>query len=228
MRNLLSFKCLKNKRARLCFALLFIAYAFVFTSFNARSQQTYFEKRIDHHNNYDYSSNIIVLDSGYMIAGFTEDSVYMYDIHLAFTGINDEGEINLFKEYGYDSINMFLGDPGSLIKYGSNKYYTVGTKRIYISDWVHDEGMLACYNNIFDTLWTKYYGVKNIPYDTAFMFYQIKKTSNNNLIITGLRLPEFTASRIQVVGAVLRRRKRVFSGAQCGTNRRWRICYWSV
>ena len=159
-------------------------------------QQVYFNKRIDHYHNYDYSRNILETDSGYVIAGFTEDSVYLYNIHLSITEISKNGEETLFKEYGYDTINMFLGNPGSFLKISENKYATVGTKRIYTTDWVHDEGMLACYDESFDTLWTKYYGEANAPYDTAFMFYQIKKTNDNSVIMTGLRMPNGIASRI--------------------------------
>lgn len=154
-------------------------------------EQVYFNKRIDHYSNYDYSRNIIETDSGYMIGGFTnpENPIYEYFIHLAFTGITAEGEIYLFKEYGLDTVSTFLGNPGSLIRYSEMKYLSVGTKRIYTEDWVHDRGMMGCYNTSFDTLWTKYYGEDTLPYDTAFMLYQVKKTIQNSFVMTGLRLP---------------------------------------
>lgn len=159
-------------------------------------QEVYFNKRIDHYDNYDYSRNIIVLDSGYMVGGFTEDTAYVNNIHLTFTKLDMNGDIISFKEFGYDSINMFLGNPGSLIQYSDNKYYTAGTKRLYTTDWVFDQGMLACYNSSFDTLWTQFFGETTMPYDTAFLLYQIKKTENGNLIMTGIRLPILTPSSL--------------------------------
>ncbi len=45
--------------------------------------------------------------------------------------------------------------------------------------------MLTCYNADFDTLWTTYYGEVVEPYDTAYLFHQIKKTSDQNLILGG-------------------------------------------
>jgi len=162
-------------------------------------QEVYFNKRIDHYNNYDYSRNIIVMDSGYMVGGFTEDTNYVNNIHLSFTKLNINGDIISFKEFGYDSINMFLGNPGSLIQYSDNKYYTVGIKRLYTTDWVYDQGMLACYNSSFDTLWTQFFGEKTMPYDTAFLLYQIKKIENGNLIMTGIRLPKLTPSSLWVM-----------------------------
>jgi len=194
MKSLLNCK-IKVKRARHCLALL-LSLFFIFVSYQSTAQYTYFEKRIDHYNNFDYSRNIIVLDSGYMIAGFTFDTVYNWYLHLSFTKLSNTGEIQFFKEIGFEGTDMFLGNPGSLIKYSSGKYLTAGTKRIYTTDWVHDNGMLACYNTEFDTLWTRCFDEKAAPYDTAFMFYQIKKTNDGSLIFTGLRMPKSIPSRI--------------------------------
>ncbi len=179
------------------FVLFFVLLHFLLCL--SAQQEVYFNKRIDHYNNYDYSRNIIVMDSGYMVGGFTEDANYVNNIHLSFTKLNMNGDIISFKEYGYDSINMFLGNPGSLIQYSDNKYYTVGTKRLYTTDWVYDQGMLACYNSSFDTLWTQFFGEKTMPYDTAFLLYQIKKIENGNLIMTGIRLPKLTPSSLWVM-----------------------------
>ncbi len=197
MINLLNIKTgLKHKRARNCLALLALIFIQSIPSeLLSQSEFNYFEKRIDHHNNYDYSRNIIEYDSTYIIAGFTEDSVYLYNIHLSFTKISKDGNELDFKEYGFDTINMFLGNPGSLIKFSDTTFLSVGTKRIYTSDWVHDEGMITCINNNLDTLWIKYFGEQLSPYDTSFMLYQIKH-NNSSLIQTGLRMPNGVASKI--------------------------------
>ena len=102
MKNSLS---IKLNRCLLALALLFIL------SLYLEGQDEYFNKRIDHYYNKDYARNIIETDSGYIIGGHTypEDPAYKYNIHLTFTGITFEGEEYLFKEYGYDTINMFFG-----------------------------------------------------------------------------------------------------------------------
>ena len=170
--------------------LLFTIVFFLFLRLPAQ-EQVYFNKRIDHYNNYDKSRNIIETDSGYVIGAFTvdEDPAYMYEVHLTFTGLTYEGAENLFKEYGYDSINIFLGQPGSLIRYSEDRYISAGTWRIFLSNFVDSRGMLACYNSSFDTLWTRLYGEKALPHDTAFMLDQVKKTTDNGFIMTGHRNP---------------------------------------
>lgn len=159
-------------------------------------QQYYFNKRIDHHSNYDRSRNVIESDSGYIIGGITEDSTYMFNYHLTLTKIDWQGNQQWIKEYGYDSINYFFGEPGSLIHYSDSIYYASCYKRIYTGDWVHDQGMLVCFDSEFDTLWTRLYGEKTEPYDTAFLMFQLNKTLDGGLIMTGGRKPAGLQTRI--------------------------------
>jgi hypothetical protein len=183
VRSLLNIKVLKQ-------VFVFLLVSILFLRLEAQ-EFTYFNKRIDHYNNKDNARNIIEADSGYIIAGYTydPDPYYEYDIKLTFTGLTYQGEDNLFKEYGYDSINIFLGQPGSLIRYSEDRYISVGTWRIFTESFVDSRGMLACYNSSFDTLWTRLYGEKTLPHDTAFMLDQVKKTTDNGFIMTGHRNP---------------------------------------
>ncbi|RLD70879.1 MAG: hypothetical protein DRI87_07710 [Bacteroidetes bacterium] len=197
MRSLLNFNGNKYlKRARHCLALLLTVMFLIAGYTYSFGQYTYFNERIDHYNNYDYSRNIMVMDSGYMIAGFTYDTIYNWYLHLSFTKVDTGGEVEFFKEFGFEGTDMFLGNPGSLITYPDNKYITVGTKRFYTNDWVHDQGMLACYNYNFDTLWIRNFGEKEMPYDTEYMFQQVKWTLDSSLIYTGIRMPKGLVSRI--------------------------------
>ncbi len=169
-------------------SLLLSMIIFLFLRLPAQ-EDLYFNKRIDFYNNYDNSRNIIETDSGYVVSGTTSppNPNYMYFVHLSFVGLNRQGEINFFKEYGYDTISMFLGNPGSLINYTDTGYVSAGTKRIETESWVHDQGMLAYYNQAFDTLYTVFHGEETLPYDTSFMFYQVKKELDNSLVFVGLR-----------------------------------------
>jgi len=192
MKSLLNYSFLSSKRARLYLALLITA-LFIFP-FAAISQQNYFEKRYDFNNNYDRAQNILPVDSGYVIAGITQDTLYYNNIHLSITKISLTGEIIFHKEYGYDSINILMGNPGSIIS--NNNYYTSSTYWIYIDDWVHESGLLSCYNSMFDTIWTKKYGETSYPYDTSFILAQMKIADESNFILTGSRMPNGLPSRI--------------------------------
>ncbi len=50
--------------------------------------------------------------------------------------------------------------------------------------------MLTCYNNNFDTLWAKFFGEVTEPYDTAYIFNQVKRTNDENLILVGDWMPK--------------------------------------
>ncbi len=191
MKSLLSFKLFTaNKRARLCLALLYL-----FMPVLLLAQQTYFEKRIDFNNNYDRAQNIMPVDSGFVVAGITEDSIYYYNYHLSFIKIDSTGNVMLQKEFGHDTINMLTGNPGAFIQYNNN-FFIVGAKQIFNANWVHEDAMLIYFNANLDALWSKYYGEKIEPYDTLFAFFQIEKTISNSLIMTGVRMPEHNPSRI--------------------------------
>ncbi len=194
MRSLLSFNRKNNQRARQCLALWFSVLLICGFS-NSMAQYTYFEKRYDFNNNYDRARNILPIDSGYIIAGITEDPVYYYNYHISMTKISSTGEKIFYKEYGYDSINNLMGNPGALITY-SNRYYTSSSYWTYIDDWVHESGMLTCYNSNLDTMWSKKYGEKTYPYDTSFILAQMKVTDDSNFILIGGRMPNNIPSRI--------------------------------
>lgn len=193
MKSLLNCK-IKVKRARQCLALL-LSIFFIFVSYQSVAQYTYFEKRYDFNNNYDRAQNILPVDSGYVIIGITEDSLFYYNYHLSITKISLTGEIIFHKEYGYDSINILIGNPGSLIS-NNNYYFTSSSYWIYIDDWVHESGLLSCYNSMFDTIWTKKYGETSYPYDTSFILAQMKVADESNFILTGGRMPNGIPSRI--------------------------------
>ncbi|RLD70880.1 MAG: hypothetical protein DRI87_07715 [Bacteroidetes bacterium] len=189
MRSLLSFKHIYNSpKAKNFFAFgLILPLVIIYTTEYSFGQITYFNKRLDFNNNYDESRSILALDSGYIMANITVDSIYNYYFHIILTKLNKEGEEIIHKEYGFEGSDIFFGNPGSLLQTDTAHFFTSGTKRFFTSDWVHDQGILICYNSVFDTLWTKCYGEETAPYDTAFMIYQLKRSQNNSFIFTGLR-----------------------------------------
>ena len=192
MKNLLNIKpATVIKRARHSLALLL----FMFLPLYFFAQQTYFEKRYDFHNNYDRAQNILSVDSGYIMAGITEDSLYIYNYHLSITKLSLTGDIVNHKEYGYDSINILTGNPGSFIKRG-DKFYLFGSYWVYTDDWVHESGYFSCYNNNLDTIWTRKYGEKSYPFDTSYIAGQMKQINCQDFILIGSRMPKGVHSRI--------------------------------
>ncbi len=198
MKSLLSFKSEQNiKRARHCLALLLVLTALLPVRLNAQKEFNYFEKRYDFHNNYDRAQNILPVDSSYIIAGITEDSLYPYNYHFSITKISSEtGELLLNKEYGSDTINILTGNPKSLIKYNDEKYLLSGAKWVYTENGRQQPGVIYCFDNLLDTLWTKEFAERTEPYDTAYGFFQIYKESNYNFILTGVQMPYGLPMRI--------------------------------
>jgi hypothetical protein len=192
VKNLLNIKpATVIKRARHSLALLM----FMFLPLYFFAQQTYFEKRYDFHNNYDRAQNILSVDSGYIMAGITQDRLYIYNYHLSITKLSLTGDIVNHKEYGYDSINILTGNPGSFIKRG-DKFYLFGSYWVYTDDWVHESGYFSCYNNNLDTIWTRKYGEKSYPFDTSYFAGQMKQINCQDFILIGSRMPKGVHSRI--------------------------------
>ncbi|HEY9113342.1 MAG TPA: T9SS type A sorting domain-containing protein [Bacteroidales bacterium] len=159
-------------------------------------EQFYFNERIDHFNNSDNSRNIIEIEDGYIVFGHTEDSIYNYFYQYSFIKLSLYGDVEWVKIYG-DTINDYLeGQPGSIIKYGENKYFSCGYKSIWEGSELSYCGYLLCLNNDFDTLWSRTYCENNLPYDSIYIFNQVKKCSDGGLIFTGMLSTKTEYSKI--------------------------------
>jgi len=152
------------------------------------SQSVYFNNRYDvtPFNSEDWGKSLIIQDNDYIIQGETFNE---YGRRSIFTmKIDSVGTLRWIKPFGNATGIYAPGKPGSLIKFGNN-YYCAANSRTYTSNWVHDRGLLIKFDSEFDTLWSKEYGESTAPYDTAYIFWNINKTTDNCLIITGLRKP---------------------------------------
>jgi hypothetical protein len=96
------------------------------------------------------------------------------------------GYYTFVKNYGDTifSYNMNYKQ-GSFIETTDGAFYSVGMKREYTDDWVHDVGMIYKFNSDLDTLWTKSIGELQAPYDTTYLFRHFELLPNNELIIIG-------------------------------------------
>ena len=174
-----SMPCLKSLLLLLTLCLVYL---------QLQSQEfVYFNNRYDPTGNLlaDRAYGIIETESGYVLCANIANGYW----YTALLSLDYDGSFNNIKMYGDGYSEFIVGRAGSLMKYDDQTYYTVGFNRVYTSTWVHDQGLLMCYNNTMDTLWSHYYGERNEPYDTAFIFSQINKTSHGDLIITGGWMP---------------------------------------
>jgi len=157
----------------------------------------YFNNRYDPTGNLlaDRAYGIIETESGYVLCANIANGYW----YTALLSLDYDGSFKNIRMYGDGCSEYIIGSAGSLMKYDDQTYYTVGFNRVYTSTWVHDQGLLMCYNNNMDTLWSHYYGEVSEPYDTAFIFSQINKTSHGGLIITGGWMPEGLPSHMYLL-----------------------------
>ena len=132
----------------------------------------------------DGANSLFENENAYIVLGYTRSDIYPYWDKVIML-MNKDGSVKQIKTIGDGMSDYFFGNPGSIIRFNDTTYYTIGSKRIYTTNWVHDRGMLICYDKRMDTLWSSYYGEKSEPYDTAFLLYQLKKSDQNNLVIVG-------------------------------------------
>ncbi len=179
--------------------LTFLLLIYLFAS---PQQFQYFNNRYDLNGlyNIDRSYNIIEANDGYVIAGNSiviSGNIYWWEKVLA--KINFEGQIQIVKYYEEDSVDYFFDPfPGFMIK-DNNHFYTVGKRRTPTSNWVHDEGTLMCLNENLDTLWSKRFGEKTEPFDTAYLFTCIQKVDQDNLVIAGGWKPYGLATHVYLI-----------------------------
>ncbi|MDZ7742520.1 MAG: T9SS type A sorting domain-containing protein [Bacteroidota bacterium] len=151
----------------------------------------YFNKHFDisQFDTYDQSYSLIETLDEYVLAGYALNDNHT-KWNMVLSGYNQYGDLQWIKTIGDTTSSYLLGRSGCLIQYDTGRFYSIGLKRTLTENWTHDEVMLSCYNNEIDTLWTEYYGDIVQPYDTAYIFSQVKITNDNNLILAGEWMPE--------------------------------------
>jgi len=165
------------------------------------AQEDYFNLVIDlSQNSFTDVANSGALESGngYIITGYTKDTVnslWCKAIGL----LNYDGSVKQIKNLCYENSDYIAGNPGSLIKFSEDKYYSIGTKRELTTPYTYDRGMLICHNNQMDPLWSILYGEKSQPYDTAHILKQVIKTTDDFLVMIGTWKPVGLAPRIWMI-----------------------------
>ena len=164
--------------------------ALVFSTITSFSQE-YFNNRFEFGQPgiWDAGVTVLELPDGYLIGGGTGTPGDEFWHRVGFYKIDFLGNKLFSKVYGNNAAEYYIGNPGSLIRLNDSMFISVGGKRQFTSSWVHDEGLICFHNAAFDTLFCKYYGEDQIPYDTAYMFRQGKLDLNNSIVAIGSKYP---------------------------------------
>ena len=161
--------------------------------------QEYFNNRFEFEKAgwWDGATNVCLLPDGYVIGGGTEN--FDNSLRLEFYKIDLQGNFLFFKSY-WDSVSYYyLGNPGSIIQLSSDSLLSVGTKQVITSSGVHDQGLLYFFNSYFDTLSTKRFGESAEPFDTIYIFHQLKVDLLNNILISGTKLVNSYIKKILLI-----------------------------
>ena len=148
--------------------------------------QSHFNKRFEFYQpGWSESAwNVFSLPDGYIIGGGAEYWGNNF-LRLGFYKIDFQGNKVFSKVYGDTIACYYLGFPGSIIQLSLDTIIAVGTKKGFILPWVHDQGNLIFLNSNFDTLSTIQFGEKSSPYDTSYIFFQVKSIPIIMLLLLG-------------------------------------------
>jgi len=158
--------------------------------FCIKSQSYYFNERYQS-NSGTWSGVLSIIETkeGYLIGGTTGTPPVTSWHQITLTALDKYGNKidekligDTISEY-YVSDNAFIQSNDSLIMFS-------GVRITYTEDFPHYEISLSKLDDNFDTVWTKYYGENELPYDSAYGARQLIETSDNNLIMVGTMTPE--------------------------------------
>jgi hypothetical protein len=132
---------------------------------------------------WDWAKTIIQHGNSFIIQGETFNEFGWRIIStLKIDSLGNE----LWVKYLGDTVSEHaIGFPGSLKSFDNHSIFSIGNRRTYTSNWVHDRGLLVKYDEEFDTVWTKEFGEESQPYDTSYIFWNFTKTTESGFIITG-------------------------------------------
>ncbi len=126
------------------------------------------------------ATNVLLTDSGYIIAGAYKDSILLCQ-RLYLMHIDHNGNINKISTHGNDSMKYFPGDPTSIIRANDSDFFWACQK----SNVVKSMGVLLRLDPQFNVIWEVDYPYNN---DTTYSFLgttKIYSTNDKGFIISG-------------------------------------------
>ena len=178
-----------------------IKYLFLFASVfisAGTSAQTYFNQRFEYGQPgwWDGASSICQLTDGYLFGGLYQ---YFCPHCVGFYKMDFQGNKIISKIYCDDTTEYFLGNGGSIAVLSSDSIVAVGESSIPAGTWYRYHGILFFLNNDLDTLSTKKIGEESEPFDTAYLFTQLKLDPSKNMIIAGIHYPNSANGRANML-----------------------------
>ena len=168
---------------------IFLLYMF-FLPVVTNAQPYYFNERYESNSNTWSALNAIIeTEMGYLVGGSTgtPPNNSWHQINLI---VLDKNGNKIYEKFIGDTISEYYVAISSLINSYDNRIVFTGTRHKYVPDFPHDEALLIKLNNESDTLWSKYYGEKALPYDSAYDSRQLIETSDSNYIMVGIMTPK--------------------------------------
>lgn len=154
--------------------------------------QIYFNERVEFGYQFtpDAALNVVEVEDGFVLNGRTGDLYDPYWYRLGMIKLDNYGNVIWKKSWGDTISNWYYARRGSLIK-SFESYYSIGSKNTWYGTYGHSEMLMIKYNSDFDTVWTKYYGKKEPPYDTSYIPRNFKATQNGFVVVgTGSHVTE--------------------------------------
>lgn len=154
------------------------------------AQAYYFNNRYEltPYHSWDFASTIIQSPEKYVIYGESGGNFGWRTIVLK--QLDLQGNEVGFTMIGDTLSEWSISYPGSLLKSPNGTYFSTGFHRNYTTNWVHDRGLLITFNAELDTIWSKEFGEKAAPFDTAYIFRNVCFSGNDGIVITGSFLNE--------------------------------------
>jgi hypothetical protein len=176
---------------------IFLLIHFIFIYVSGFSQE-YFNFRFEFGQPgwWDGGSNLFQLSDGFVVGGIHQ---YYCPMNLGFYKIDFQGN-KIFSKIISDTVEeYYLGNPGSIVRLNDTIIVAAGSRNSPAPDWIHQEGLVYFLNNNFDTLFTKSFGDKFLPIDTAYLLRQIKIINGNRIIAVGGKKPYAKETKILLI-----------------------------
>ncbi|MCD4730251.1 MAG: T9SS type A sorting domain-containing protein [Bacteroidales bacterium] len=133
--------------------------------------------------------SIIEVDEGYLIGG-TTGTPPNSSWHQITLSVLDKYGNKIYEKLIGDTISEYYLADKAFITTNDGLITFAGIRRSYPQKFNHDEILLIKLDNEYDTIYSKCFGEKELPYDTSYIARQIIETSYNNLVIVGTLTPE--------------------------------------
>lgn len=140
------------------------------------SQNIYFNKTYDFFGNPEGASNVVPVDSGYLIVGFIRDSLNYRAVGILF--IDTMGNEIWKKDYGIPGNNVYPGLVGSFVPTSDGGFALGGNVAYSNGD---SDVMLWRFDSSGDTLWTKIY----IDTSNLAVAYNCTQTRDGGFVLAG-------------------------------------------